>query len=641
MAEFIIHRCTLRVVRRHGWSWGPGPERLLKAAVAALPLLIARKLGDLWLDEADKEITEKISLTVPIRLSELLELGAESASRSETVGPHSGGAFDERLTAAVKRAFVKELAALEVQARETRLTTVDSEAQRRDDQKGHDDRVLRLLLGWRRLGELEIHLASFSAQELEAWYAALCATITKLAVANEGVRPERVSQLIQELATRVESLGADRLAILRLRLLALLAVGERLHLQSIDEPSLEKTFDDVAAQFLQSENYPASGLARETEPELPFQSSVSLPVASRPAPPFIVPVPTVASPCLTKTEFNIRSVLPFLLLGPLSKIGYLEALAATLETIGLSSQAPLFATALAFKVLTPPARGWRRDDEDLTVAAAFAGVETVPPGEALTEFARKTSGHLSPLDSLVSHSLTKGHRPDSPMLLHRTREEDGPEGFLLVEMEGLFPLAWANDLQALMPALRYFSETHLLMQHASADVETLAVLNASGFRFLTDAPPTRGETWREIRRSPRERWYSNDIDGKPTALARTAAELTRAAEETELLWRALKVDRPAIATARHSELERSLTVAASLALGTISWALWKDRETVTPVLALERFGDLAGRVRFTPAAVEVRLSLGRRQRDLHEHGLLADVHDVPWLDGRKVEFLGG
>jgi hypothetical protein len=329
------------------------------------------------------------------------------------------------------------------------------------------------------------------------------------------------------------------------------------------------------------------------------------------------------------------------LLGPLSKIGYFDALAATLETIGLSSQSSLFATALAYKVLTPPARGWRRDDEDLFVAAAFCGVETPPPGEALAELARKMSGHLTALDSLLSYTLVKGHDPDSAMLLHRTREEAGPDGFLLVEMDGLFPVAWAIDLRALMPALRYFSATHLLIEQASADVDTLLALDASGFRFITDAPPTRGETWREIRCSSRDRWYTNDIDAKQAALARTAADLTRSAEETELLWRALKADRPAIPTARNSELERSVTMAAALALGSISWALWRERETVTPLLALERFGSLAGKVRFTSTAVELHLPLGLRRRDLQEHGLLADVQNVPWLAGRKVEFLGG
>src|SRR5688572_33468277 len=72
MAEVVIHRCTLRVVRRHGWSWGPAPDRLLKAAVAALPFLLARKLSDLFAEDTEREITERVSLNVAVTLSELL-----------------------------------------------------------------------------------------------------------------------------------------------------------------------------------------------------------------------------------------------------------------------------------------------------------------------------------------------------------------------------------------------------------------------------------------------------------------------------------------------------------------------------------------------------------------------------------------
>ena len=88
-------------------------------------------------------------------------------------------------------------------------------------------------------------------------------------------------------------------------------------------------------------------------------------------------------------------------------------------------------------------------------------------------------------------------------------------------------------------------------------------------------------------------------------------------------------------------METSLTLAASLALGTIAWTLWREREVTDPLLALERFGDLDARVHSTAATLHVRLPLGRRFWDLRDHGLLADVHDVPWLDGRAITFGAG
>lgn len=643
MPEVIINRCTLRVVRRHGWSWGPRPERLLKAAVAALPLLLASKLGDLFRDESDHEIMERINLTVPVTLSELLDLGAEFASSSGPSEFHSSGAFEERLTSALKLAFINKPLILETTTQDTEISTnsLNSETHQLDVESVNGDYVLRVLIGWKRAGELEIHLASFTEQELQAWYRAASASVAKLAAPAKGVWAERISQLNEGLRRAIQACVPNRAAALRASLRVLVEIGESPSISSIDESSLEKIFNKLVEEFDLTVNQQVGSSITNTETELSVDSPGPGLRASHETQSAIEPAPQLNIQRVTRTEFNVRSVLPFLLLGPLAKIGYLEAVGATLETVGLTSQAPAFATALAYKVLTPPERGWRRDDEDLTVAAAFAGVETARSGDELAELARKISGHLTPVDSLISYTLVKGHQPNCSMLLERTREEDGPEGFLLVEMEGLFPVAWADNITSLMPVLRYFRETNLLIEKRSVGMETLRELDTAGFRFITDAPPKRGENWREVRRSPRERWYSNELDAKPSVLGRAAADITRAAEEVQMLWRALKVDRPAIPTARHTELERSVSLAAALALGTISWVLWSKRETVTPLLALERFGNLAGRVRFTSNAIQIQLPLGLRQRDLYEHGLLTDIRNIPWLAGRKIEFLGG
>ena len=93
--------------------------------------------------------------------------------------------------------------------------------------------------------------------------------------------------------------------------------------------------------------------------------------------------------------------------------------------------------------------------------------------------------------------------------------------------------------------------------------------------------------------------------------------------------------------AAESPLARGMTLATAVALGTIAWTLWKDRESPDPLLALERFGDLSARVRIEADRVQVRLPLGRRSADLREHGLLTDIPRVPWLGGRFVEFTGG
>jgi hypothetical protein len=88
-------------------------------------------------------------------------------------------------------------------------------------------------------------------------------------------------------------------------------------------------------------------------------------------------------------------------------------------------------------------------------------------------------------------------------------------------------------------------------------------------------------------------------------------------------------------------LSRAALLAAAFALGTIAWTLWRHRETAHPALALDRFGDLSARVQSDAGSVHVWLPLGPRHDDLRDHGLLADVPEVPWLGGRVVRFSGG
>ena len=642
MAEVVIHRCTLRVVRRHGWSWGPAPDRLLKAVVAALPLLLSRKLGDLFADDAEREITERVNLSVVVKLSELLEFAFDSASLQDgAVGPLAYEAIEARLSDAIRLAFPNEATDLEaLDERSGPDRNTDSELALPEVPLTPGEHVLTVLRQWQRSGELEIYLGSFSKEELDAWLVSLCVATAKLAAAKRGALARRICETLQQFAGSWTATISYPIPVSATHFYALLEIAEQLHADSLDEISLAEIFERLVSSLgLTVDQRPSELVESASQPR--SAHSELIPPTSEPPEPAPQPATLIKSARITQTEFDIPSALPFLLLRPLAQIGYLDTLAATLETANLTSEAPLFAAALAAKVLRPPERGWRRDAEDLSVIAAFTGLEAPPPGDAIAEFARKITGHLTPLDSLVSYSLVKGHTPGRAMLLHETREANGKTGLLLVELEGLFPVAWASDIGTLMPTLRYFSETHLLVQQASAAVGVLHALNVAGFRFVTDAPPTRGESWREVRHSAHERLYTNDPETRPATLAGIAESMSQMAEQVDLLWSALRLQRPAIPTARHSQLELSLTMAASLGLGTISWMLWRDRETTTPLLALERFGNLPARVRFTSNTVQLNLPLGRRQQDLREHGFLAALHDVPWLEGREIEFLGG
>jgi hypothetical protein len=105
-------------------------------------------------------------------------------------------------------------------------------------------------------------------------------------------------------------------------------------------------------------------------------------------------------------------------------------------------------------------------------------------------------------------------------------------------------------------------------------------------------------------------------------------------------WRDLE-RRPLPGRPNDPALDRSLSLAAALALATIAWELWRNREPTDAGLALARFGDIPATVRFEEDRVRVRLPLGKRFHDLKDAGLLDDVPRVPWLGFRPVVFSGG
>ena len=71
MAAILIHRCSVRVVRRHGWSWGEDPQRLVRAIVRDLPALLAERLAALLHEEDNRELIAPIRLRIPVRIGEL------------------------------------------------------------------------------------------------------------------------------------------------------------------------------------------------------------------------------------------------------------------------------------------------------------------------------------------------------------------------------------------------------------------------------------------------------------------------------------------------------------------------------------------------------------------------------------------
>jgi hypothetical protein len=662
-ADIVVRRCTVQVVRHGGWSWGPQPRRLVDQVLAALPCLIAERLAHLVPDDAsgNVEITEPVRIAVSLSLADLRSgrFGARdhvaaAAELLQEPAPASDPALPRVLTSSQQ---------VQVPGDPHQVSFVPHTLHQ--DARTAPRTLAEFICMLYERGELGQVLALLPARTLESWYQSLAGVLAGRpgplpdARASEAWAGDRPADTNRHSATHVtgrptgEAEGTGRAGQLRD---AISTIAARM---SQGSTSGSRAARDVAPGF---SDHPALATAssvalppgtpatpsapqpQDAADEAPplasadansaGRATITDPLARTPgavAPAHIAPARLALTPAAT-TDADVACALPFLLLGPLDHAGYLAALGPALEPVGLQAQTAVFATALAYTVLGPLERGWRRRPQDVVAAAAFAGLGAPVPGEALTEFARVTGLVLPVLDAVVTRALADGHTAGEPLVLV-TVGERADDGLLLFDREGLFPVAWADDAPGLLPAWRIFGSPPILA--APAAVGALRRLADDGASFAVATPPARAERWRRL--PPHQLWTNTD----DPALTRHAGGYQQAVDLATELARALVAERAAAPLADGPALGRSLLLAAGLGLGTLAWTLWREREPADPLLALERFADLSARVSFEQDRVRVRLPLGSRHSDLSAHGLLADVPGVPWFGGRVVEFSGG
>jgi hypothetical protein len=677
-SDVVVRRCTVQVVRHGGWSWGPEPRRLVDQVLAALPALIAERLADLAPDGAseDVEITEPVRIAVSLPLADLLS-GRFDALQQVAMASESQPEF-----AAVSGAVLPQ-----APARPHRTPFAERTPHR--NARAQPMTLAEFLGRLYESGELARFLALLPVRTLEAWYQSLIVSLAEgratspgagggladapshLAAhvpghppgvaAQETSRSRQLRDAITALATRISRRSGsgpgapDELAPGRhdrLAPAAAISAGLQPHGPAPAGPQPPVTVASTLAA--PRPRGPAASAAAALLPGTAAISAESQPPGTATVAPTLTAAdPTsaagttgtspaamtsrtgspayVASPVATAVA-DVACALPFLLLGPLAQTGYLSALGPALQPAGLQAQTAVFATALAYTVLGPLERAWRRRPEDLAAAAAFAGLGTSLPGQALTEFARIADSALPGLDAVVTRALAEGHSAGEPLVLVGVGDR-AEAGLLLFEREGLFPVAWADALAGLLPAWQMFGSPPVLVGPTA--VGALRGLTDAGASFVVSTPPARTERWRRL---PPYRLWTNRDD---PAIARHAGGYQQAVDLAAELTQALTAERAAIPLAASPALGRSLLLAAGLGLGTLAWILWRKREPTDPLLAMERFANLSARVSFEPDRVRVRLPLGPRHSDLSVHGLLADVHGVPWFGGRVVEFSGG
>jgi hypothetical protein len=574
VTDVFVRRCTVRIVRHGGWGWGPRPRSLVDQVLRALPGLLEAQLES----AAAGWSTSTVSVDAPVRVAARVRV-AELVD-----GPSRGVAAS--LAAPVRLAVHDAVAAASTQASDAAVEDSRPPTSRRPELGVVDERgsstsgPLAVLHDWAARGAL---LQLLDLLPLPTLDALLAFGVDAEAVGDGTADAELVETLRQAVAERPSTGGSARMR-------ALLAAVVELHTRGA-APTRELL---RAARVLAGPERGDTAAPRPPSARRLPQAAAASPARSAPAQraqsePDRTPRHDADAPLPTRV---VGRALPFLLLQPLSRLGYLDALGSVLD----AERAAAFAAALAWKVLDPPERGWRRTPADELTAAAFAGAAVRVPEERVATLSRSTDAFAPLLAAVVADAIVRGRPAGAELAVVRAN------GTLLVlDPEGCFAVASAGDAEDLVPALRL-----AVPRVAYADDTcTRRVLRALGVRT------------RALRHHP-----TLDID--------------RVDKCTAALGR-----RTGAARAERPELERALALAAWTALGIIAWTLWRERGPTDPLLALDRFGDLEARVDFRPHGLSVTLPLGRRSLDLQEHDLLGAVRDVPWLPSRFVEIGAG
>jgi hypothetical protein len=641
MADVLIRHCSIRVVRRGGWSWGAEPRALLDRVMHQVPNLIAAELERLLPDDDDeREIAAPVRLRIPLSLAMLRAGGAVDAGMTVPEPENVADCLAVQIARALRSALASEPGFEPPSAPPGDGTSSTSSVVTLSAVSAEPADPLGVLLDWARRQQLQQRLDGFSVAALRRWHDWIVRN--RPPVARAGTETDDpAGQLLARIAAQWRDAAPDEAEFLRRRLTIFVAV-EATAQDSLQDAAVRAAIERI----LPARGPPPDAPVAETAPLAEAIAPDTAPIAAAAtgrlaalAPPFAIPPSRPRPPAAARFDIQIETALPFLLLGPLARCGYLDTAAAVFQAANATEALPLFAVSLAYKVLAAPAQGWLRKPSTITTAAALGLLQEAPPDSARAAMARNIADQVSPLDAVVAAALLDGHQPGTPLLLSAI--EQPARRLLLSDADGAFPIASAPTVAPLLPYLQHMLHEIVLVAASAALPEVLAALDAAQLRFVTDAVPCRNENWRAVRGRPGEAWWSNDTLASDQRLAAAARRLAPAAEASDEFWQAIGAERPSVPRAANDNCDRALTLAAGLALGSIAWELWREREPTSPQLTLARFCDFGARVRVDTTSVRVSLPRGRRFSDLYQHGFLADVTNVPWFGGRVLSFASG
>lgn len=628
MQDLLIERCTVRLVRHGGWSWGEDPRRLARRVLDVLPALIAARIGDMLADVRDEGvIATPIRVHIPMRVEQLRLRG----TFDPLIVSEGAAAWIPRAEAALQTALRDVVIAT------TSPTTVVPAVRAANTATPPAWRILRdALVEWHRSGLLSFLLATSDEGVIETWLRML----DEPRAGREGSPLPADEPLVLE---RSRNHGAD--ASTRrppVDVAAQLAAIIEQYSTATDPRHPNPTGASRGTEGTSSPGPPRTEL-RASDRVAAFGDAPAAPASERTAAPVRV-TPAPSAPIVARElllgELHVPSALPWLILVPLQRLGFLQMVTVALQAAGVQQRASAFAASLAYKLAEPTERAWQKSAVADRLATAMAATRDPIPKAELHRFAGRLAPHCALLDALLADAVARGKAAEDPWLLQTVPTAPLPS-FALIDPQGMFPAWWGADAARVGEALRTTERGEVIAADDAADRRLLERLAADGVRFVTRSRPGRGEHWTRTHVGGARQWWSNTGHPVSPGLRRwtdTADDLFARASSltTELGSR-----RVAFPLDDGSALERTVSLAVAVALGTMAWDLWHAQEPTNPLLALSRLGDLDARVTFSGQRVRVVVPMGRRHRDLYEAGLLVDVRDVPWLDGRTLEFSGG
>ena len=448
-----VRLCTLTIRRTEGWSWGPGPEPYIQAALAGVEAAIEDAITAAGIDPGDD-----IRLEDPVAI----EIGGDGA-----VTAASRMALVERLVAKAAPASGTEVVAregAEVAVSDTAgLPAVPSSGAVAIDEAA--GALARTLGRWARAGRTARIVGSWPAELVRTWVDAIADAARRPGAHGErapgSLGAEAVALIAEgvlgsEPAGRSGREAADRVLILLAAIIATL--GDRLP----DTETQALAWERVAT------GREAPRAARPGTAVAPISAALERaagPDAGVPEPPLPDVVPA----------------LPLLVLAQLAQIGFVDAMVAATAAAGTPDGAGALAAAVAGKVLSPPDHGWSREPVEAAAVAYASGGPAARVDEALAALAAHESSLAAPLASALLAAYAESRSANDPVLVWT-----GGPGTLCGEEEGLLPAAWVADETELRATLDVLGRPPV--RHGAAFAELAHDLHERRALPRADAP---------------------------------------------------------------------------------------------------------------------------------------------------------